>query len=567
MLQNDFKNKPFYLNDEDIKWVNETFANMSILDKIGQLFFLVSYRNDEEFFRHIACDLKVGGMMCRTMFKEDLIKSISSVQSKAKIPLFIAANLEAGGNGIVKEGTKIASQMGVAATNDVINAKLLGKVCAEEAKAVGANFAFAPVCDIDMNFRNPITNTRTFGSDKDMVLNYANNYMQEVQAHNMLTSIKHFPGDGVDERDQHLLTSINNLSCSKWDKTYGYVYKNLIKNGAKAVMVGHIMQPAYTKYFNPDIVDEDIMPATLSKELLQGLLRKKLGFKGLVLTDATTMTGFCQAMPRDKAVPLAIEYGCDMFLFTKNLDEDFKFMIDGLNNKLLSEERLNEAVMRILATKASIGLHKNNNIPTLENADKIIGKKEYKDIAYKIANESITLVKNKENIIPLDKDKIKNILVYEIESGENALGYDRAVGMTDKFIKLLEAEGFNVTKFTPGDRYEGKQSKFKDMVESYDLMIYVANLATKSNQTTVRIEWANPMGMNCPIYIHSVPTIFISLENPYHLLDVPRIKTYINTYFSNDYTLELLVAKLFGKSNFTGISPVDVFCGKWDTKL
>ncbi len=98
MLQNDFKNKPFYLNNEDIKWVNETFANMSTLDKIGQLFFLVSYRNDEEFFRHIACDLKVGGMMCRTMSKEDLIKSISSLQSKAKIPLFIAANLEAGLN-------------------------------------------------------------------------------------------------------------------------------------------------------------------------------------------------------------------------------------------------------------------------------------------------------------------------------------------------------------------------------------------------------------------------------------------------------------------------------------
>ena len=147
------------------------------------------------------------------------------------------------------------------------------------------------------------------------------------------------------------------------------------------------------------------------------------------------------------------------------------------------------------------------------------------------------------------------------------MGYGRENNVTDKLIELLKLEGFNVTKFVPGDRYEGKQSKFNDMVESYDLMLYVANLATKSNQTTVRIEWANPMGMNCPIYIKSVPTIFLSLENPYHLLDVPRVRTFINAYSCNEFTLKLFIDKLFGRSKFIGSSPIDPFCGKWDTHL
>lgn len=563
----EFKKSPFNLTDLDLKWVNDTFLKLSEEEKIGQLFFLVSYRKDDEFFTHITNDLHIGGMMCRTMPTKEVVHTVKNLQKQSKIPLFIAANLEAGGNGIISEGTKVGSEMAIAATNDYNMAGKLAKVCAEEGQAVGANFAFAPVCDIDYNFRNPITNTRTFGSNVENVIGCSLSYLNVMNEHNMLSSIKHFPGDGVDERDQHLLTSINSLSCEEWDNTYGKVYKTLIEAGAKAVMVGHIALPSYEKYFNSTINDEDIMPASLSKNLLQRLLREKLNFNGLILTDATTMTGFNVAMPRDLAVPLAIENGCDMFLFTKNLEEDYFYMLEGYRKGILTKERLDEAVLRILATKASIGLHKNNNIPSTRHANQVIGAKCYKEIAFDVADKSITLVKNLDNLIPIDKTKIKSILVYELESGANALGYGRENNVADKLIRLLEEEGFNVTKFIPGDRYEGKQSKFKDMVESYDLMLYVANLATKSNQTTVRIEWTNPMGINCPIYIKSVPTVFLSLENPYHLLDVPRIRTFINAYSCNEYTLKLFVDKILGRSEFKGVSPVDPFCGKWDTRL
>ena len=121
--------------------------------------------------------------------------------------------------------------------------------------------------------------------------------------------------------------------------------------------------------------------------------------------------------------------------------------------------------------------------------------------------------------------------------------------------------------FEPENQYEGQVSPTEEFLSKYDLIVYVANLVTKSNQTTVRIEWQMPMGANCPHYIQSIPTIFISVENPYHLLDVPRIRTFINPYSSQDDVLEALLDKLMGRSEFKGISPVDAFCGRWDTHL
>ncbi len=562
-----FSRKPFNLSGEQIEKIKNIYSSMDEDDKIGQLFFVVGYRQDEEFLKDVAGRLRVGGLMCRSMSAEQVTGTVAILQKNAKIPLLIAANLEAGANGIVSEGTKVASQMAVAATGNPDNAYELGRICAEEGAAVGANYAFAPVCDIDLNFRNPITNTRTYGSDPAFVAECASAYAKACRKRNMCYSVKHFPGDGVDERDQHLVTSINSLSVEEWDRTYGAIYKRLIEEGAPTVMVGHIALPSYEKDICPTIADEDILPASLSENLLCGLLRKKLGFNGLIITDATTMAGFNIAMSRDKAVPGAIAAGCDMFLFTKNMQEDFEFMKEGIRDGVLTPQRLEEAVMRVLALKESMGLFEKDNVPSLGKALSQLGTDDNKKTARRIADESMTLVKCEKNVLPIDKSKVRKITVYGIEGGANALGYARENGLLPKFCDLLRKEGFEVSVFEAGGVYEGLQSSYKSVKESADMMIYLCNLATKSNQTTVRIEWMNPMGVNVPIYTKSIPTVFISLENPYHLLDVPRVRTYINTYGVNDFTLELLVEKLTGKSEFKGKSPVDAFCGKWDARL
>ena len=562
-----FSRKPFNLSGEQTEKIKNIYASMDLDDKIGQLFFVVGYRQDEEFLKDVASRLRVGGLMCRSMSAEQVTGTVSILQKNAKIPLLIAANLEAGANGIVTQGTKVASQMAAAATGDKKNAYELGRICVEEGAAVGANYAFAPVCDIDLNFRNPITNTRTYGADPAIVADFASEYAAACRERGICYSIKHFPGDGVDERDQHLVTSVNSLTVEEWDKTYGAIYKRLIDEGAPTVMVGHIAMPAYEKAICPGIKDEEILPASLSKNLLKGLLREKLGFNGLIITDATTMAGFNVAMSRDEAVPGAIAAGCDMFLFTKNMQEDFKFMRAGIERGAITSERLEEAVMRVLALKESMGLFDKDNVPDLKTALDKIGTEENKRIARKIADESMTLVKCEKGVLPIDKNKVKKITVYGIEGGANALGYTRENGLLPKFCDLLRKEGFEVSVFETAGVYEGLQSSFESVKESADMMIYLCNLATKSNQTTVRIEWMNPMGINVPIYVKSIPTVFISLENPYHLLDVPRVRTYINTYGVNDFTLELLVEKLTGKSSFKGKSPVDPFCGKWDARL
>jgi len=492
------------------------------------------------------------------------------MQSATKLPLLIAANLEKGGNGLIAEGTSLGSQMQVAATDDVDMARKLGELCGKEGSAVGGNWAFAPIIDIDYNFRNPITNTRTLGSNPERVKNMGKAYVQAVQAQGVAASIKHFPGDGCDERDQHLVTSINDLSCENWDATYGEAYKASIDAGAKTVMIGHIMQPAYSRKLNPSIEDKNILPASLSVELLQGLLRGQLGFNGLIVTDATTMAGMTIPMPRSKAVPYSIAVGCDMFLFARNLEEDYRFMKQGVEEGILTKERLDEAVMRVLALKASLNLPEKQEsgqlIRTLEDATKIIRNPEHQSWSHECADKGITLVKEEKDVLPLTPQKYKKVLLYGIES-DQGVAYSVRAGVVDKFTNLLAEEGFDIDVFKPSAGMEGMTVAFSQVTDKYDLIVYLANMSTKSNQTTVRIEWAQPMGANVPIYIESVPTVFISVENPYHLLDVPRVKTFINTYASTDETLNALIGKLVGRTQFKGINPSDPFCGRWDTRL
>lgn len=567
----DLTAKPFNLNAEDIRWVKDTLASLSDEEKVTQLFCLVGYSADEEYLTNLAEKVRPGGLMCRPQTAEGVVRSAAILQSKSRIPMLLAANLEKGGIGASKDyGSSIGSEMAVAATDDVETATHLGTVCAREGAALGMNWAFAPIVDIDYNFRNPITNTRTFGSDPERVKAFGLAYLKAAQKYGVATSFKHFPGDGRDDRDQHLVSTVNDLSCEEWDKTYGAIYQAGIDAGTLTIMTGHIMQPAYSRHFNPSIEDKDILPGSLSKELLTDLLRGKMGFNGLIVTDASTMNGMAIPMPRWKMVPAAVAAGCDMFLFTKTMEEDIEFMRQGIKDGVITEERLTEALTRILATKAALGLHRKQKdgslIPDLDKAIKVMSDPDHKKWAEECADKSITLVKEEKGVLPLDPKKYKKILFYPIQGGAS-YSYGARAGVMDEFLDRLHKQGFDVDVFKPVNGVEGTMQPYKTIPEKYDLIIYLANLATKSNQTTVRIEWADPMGANVPTYMSVVPTIFISVENPYHLQDAPRVRTFINTYGSADVVLDQLIEKLMGRSEFKGKSPSDPFCGMWDTHL
>lgn len=558
------KEKPFYLKDSDIDWVKNTLASMTVDEKIGQLFCPIGYSPDEHYLQHCILDKNAGGILFRDAPSEVMHKTYSYLQKNSKIPLLLAANLEAGGNGLLTDGTFYGKEMQVAASNDIQCAYELGDISCGEGAAVGCNFAFAPVVDIDLNFHNPITNVRTFGNDIDKIIAYSKEYIRAARMHNVMTSIKHFPGDGVDERDQHILTSVNSLSCEEWDRTYGRIYKELIDYGTKAVMVGHIALPSYQKKINPDF-PKKIIPATLSRELLKNLLREKLNFNGLIISDATPMVGFCSAMERETAVPLCIEAGCDMFLFNKDFEEDLVYMKRGLEKGLLTSERLDEAVTRILAAKASLNLHTKHNIdefiPPFSSVEKIVGCEEYKSKAKRCAEKSVTLVKDTQALLPISPKKHKRVLLELLgDCKSNAR-------VKEKVASCLESKGFAVTVYSP-EGFNADGSFAVDNVETfkskYDLVLYIGNIENASNKTTNRINWHTFFGLgnNIPWFVEEVPTVFVSLANPYHLLDVPMVKTYINAYSNSDCVIETVVEKLLGKSSFTGVNPIDPFCGR-----
>ena len=256
-----------------------------------------------------------------------------------------------------------------------------------------------------------------------------------------------------------------------------------------------------------------------------------------------------------------------MFLFARNLEEDYGFMLEGIRQGVITPQRLDEAVTRVLATKAALGLHKGVPTISVEEANQVVGCAKHQSWAEECADRAITLVKEQPGVLPLTTDRYKRILFYTIETAAGGEGNYKVKAACAKVRELLEAEGFQVDDFVPQPYGEGFTTKYEDVVKNYDLILYVANLSTKSNQTVVRIEWKQPMGADCGHYLNDLPTVFVSLENPYHLLDFPRVKTYINCYSNNDHCVRQLVEKLTGRSPFRGKSPVDAFCGKWDTHL
>ncbi len=573
----DLREKPFYLDDDQIAWVNDTLARMSLDDKIKQLFIDMAAPVPEPAIRELVAERKFGGLRYMNKDGKTIAALLNSYRSASEIPPIIAANTEAGGNGACSDGTEVGCETKVAATNDVRYAAVMGEISAKEAKAVGCNTLFAPIVDINRNWRNPIIATRTFGNDEKKVAAYSLAYMQAAHKQGVACVCKHFPGDGIDERDQHLANSVNSLSKEEWDSTFGYVYKSMIDGGVEGIMVGHIMLPAYETERDEK---GSCLPASLSRELLEDLLRKKLGFNGLIITDASHMVGMTGRMARRDLVPLSIAAGCDMFLFYNDFAEDFEYVKNGIECGILTHERLDEAVMRILAFKAHLNLHKS----TLAKDISAIGCAEHKAVADEVSRRAITLVKdNQKDVLPLTPEKYKKILLIAHNSVNPFNSYISSdkIKYYELFKTELEERGFNVEIYTPvleqlshasesevkqimGKLYTSK-SAVKDLVAKYDLVIQLANVP--GNGVVQRIDFALTKGsIDMPWYVHELPVIFVSVNSPFHLFDVPQVQTYINCYDGNANTIKALCQKLVGAEQFTGVSPVDAFCGTPDTR-
>ena len=561
------KEKPYYLKDEDIKWVEETIASMTTEEKIGQLFMNMVADRSEEALRASVRKYHFAGTRYRSVSAEELYEQNRILQDESRIPLLVASNCEAGGNGGVGGGTPLANGAALAAINDEDASYKVGYMSAQEGGAIGCNWNFAPVSDILFNWRNSVVQVRAINNNTDDVCRLAKAFAMGVQDAGLAACIKHFPGDGTEENDQHLMMGLNDLTCEEWDATFGKVYKTMIDAGVMTFMAGHIAQPAYQrKLAGRELKDSEILPATLCHELITGLLKEKLGFNGLVVTDASHMVGMTAVMPRHLQVPTAIAAGCDLFLFFD--EQDFGFMMDGYKNGIITEERLSDALHRTLGLKAALGLHKKKAagtiMPPKEDLAKV-GCKEHIEAAHELADRFITLVKDTQKALPLDPAKQKKIKLVYI-GGTNRVVAGKLQAIEDRtpelFKKAMEAEGFEVITQDPEGVVKGNLAKVK---ETYDAVIVLANCVGFATFNSMRIKWDNPA--NQPWYVPELPTVFISTALTNHLVDFTMSHTYINAYMDSPIVLEELVKKLTGKSEFKGRYNENVWCGRWDTKL
>lgn len=565
----DLSAKPYHLSQNQIDGIHQLVQQMSTETKIGQLFFVIGQDEDQVNIKKFIQKYQPGGMMYRPDQAVKIRREQMKANDSSTIPLFFGANLESGGNGIVNEGTWFSTPLGVAATDNPQAAYNLGKVSGSEARQVGTNMAFAPIVDIDNNFRNPIMNTRTYGSDQRRVIKMVNAQIKGLTEQHIIPVIKHFPGDGVDDRDQHLVSSVNSLGADEWMNSYGQIYHELIDQGIPAVMIAHIMQPAWERRLDPGIADQDLRPATTSKLLVNGLLRQVLHFNGLAITDATPMIGYNAILPRDQALPATINAGVDMILFNKNIDEDYAIIRQAVADGTISSDRLDEAVTRILATKMAQGLMDSEGKQLQKVPAEIhLSTEQHTQLAREVAQQSVTLVKDRDHLLPVTPERYPRIRLVVLGDSDDG-GFKEGGHVTQLFEDRLRKVGFKVSVFNRQklDFHEVFEEGVQDLKNKFDLALYIANVETASNQTTTRIDWIHLMAADAPWFMRSIPTVFVSTANPYHLYDLPMVSTYINAYTGNIPTVDAVMRKLQGKENFEGHSPVDPFCGDLTARL
>ncbi|MGY0402167.1 glycoside hydrolase family 3 protein [Carnobacterium jeotgali] len=568
----DLKAKPYNLNDDAIKWVENTIASMTDEEKVGQLFTNLFFFGEDQFSgntltnKEILEKYHIGGARYQGGSAKQVQELINSLQKDSKIPLLVAANCDAGGNGAANDGTYIASGAQVEASGDTTVGYNAGYVSGREEAAMGVNVNFDPCVDILKNWRNTIVNTRAYGTNADDVIKYTNAYLEGLDQSEVIKCIKHWPGDGTEERDQHLVLGVNELSVDEWEESFGRVYRNHINNGVEMIMAGHIALPEYQKALDSTLEDKDILPATLAPELIQDLLKTKLDFNGMVITDASHMLGMTAAMRREDYVPKSIAAGCDMFLFFNDIDEDYGFMLKGYQNGVITEERMTDALKRVLGLKAKLNLNTKQAEGTLlkdESELEVVGSEEHLQMRADAADKGITLVKDTQNNLPISPETHKRIRLYLLE-GEKGGIYEGGSDIAKQITDELTSRGYEVTLNDGSTRVKGKTIEYR---ENVDLALEVSDIVGYGAQNNYRIQWSTAMSNEVPWFVYEVPTVFVSLNFTTHLHDATMVKTFVNAYHNNEETIKQVIDKLEGKSEFKGTPNENVWANKWQAKL
>ena len=548
-MSDDFLTKaPFHLDAPALAWVRGTLASMSDDEKIGQVFVFASMGFEPGETDRLAALKPAGVTRFFTPVADREIALMDRFRADARIPLLISADLE-GSRMSLAFGTEVPNPLALAAVDDVQASHKIATLMATEALAMGINWSFTPVLDINAAFRSPIVATRGFGSDVDRIERQALAQIHAFQSAGLAATVKHWPGEGHDDRDQHLLTTINPLTMDDWEASHGRLYRAAIKAGVMSVMSAHIALPAYMKAQGVTGV-ECYRPASINRALNIDLLRGQLGFNGLIVSDATPMAGLGAWADYAETLPQVIENGCDIILFAPDPEFAVATVRAAVADGRISPARLTQALTRVLGLKAALGLHLGTH------PAHVIASDDRRATARAVTARVPVLEKDVQGLFPLSPTKHRRVLV---ASG----GIVSPIHGTTPFAlpDMLRAEGFEVTVYTG----EGAMPAPTD----FDLMLYLFGEETLLTRGRIFLDWAKISGNfhnAMARHWHKVPTAMVSFGYPYYLYDAPRMPCYINAFATTDSMQAAVVDCMLGRAPWNTTSPVDAFCGLEDAR-
>jgi beta-N-acetylhexosaminidase len=598
------------LDRDGERWAQRTLKKLSLEEKIGQMFMIrvqaqfLDLRNPEYLrLRDQIAKYHLGSVLITVpaegpfLYKTEpyeVAMLVNQLQRESRLPLIVAADFERGLSMRLNGATIFPHAMAFGAAGKTDLAEQFGKIVAREARAVGVEWNFFPVADVNSNPANPIINTRSFGEDPEQVAALESAYIRGARQEGMLTTAKHFPGHGDTGTDSHLGLAAVNRTRDQIEQSDLLPFRSAIAAGVDSVMVAHVTAPA----LEPDTGKV----ATTSQAIINGLLKQELGFKGLIVTDAMEMGGLTRLYPQrgsaasGQAAVDAVKAGNDMLLLPSDLDGAYHGLLNAAHSGEISESRINESVLKILQAKASIGLHK-ARLVDVNTMSGIVARPESLALAQQVAASAVTLVRENGHVLPLqttvsrgsahhDKISAKEArtsgpsAAYEsIERQESSLlcvilSDDVRTENGRQLERELRARVPDVRVLYLDPRFAAAMAREVQNAVSSAGKVLVAVYMTPTAGKIVKKEGstaANSAASNSValaqtpaavlqsiLDIGKEKTVVVAFGSPYIAADFPQIENYICAY-SNVSISEIAVAQaLFGQFAIQGHLPVTI---------
>jgi beta-N-acetylhexosaminidase len=539
-----------YGSAED-KWVRTTLARLSLDEKIGQM---VACRYNGRFFgadsdylrdlKDLIVKQRIGGLIIFAGEVYETAQLTNDLQAIAKIPLLIAADFEWGAAMRINGTTLFPPLMALGATGSEELAYEMGRITAIEGRAMGIHMTYAPVVDVNINPDNPVISTRSAGENPGDVGRLSAAFIRSCQANGMIATAKHFPGHGDTALDSHsLLPTI--ASCrERLEQVELYPFAQAIKAGVEAVMTAHLHVPALDP--TPGL------PATLSPRIITDLLRKHMGFRGLIVTDSMGMGGITNSFtPQDAAIK-AVRAGVDMVLLPPDPPGVIEALLKAVSSGEIPVSRIDESVRRILALKARLGLYK-NRYADIERLPEKIASKAHLQQALLTFEKSVTLVKNNGDILPLSPATLlKKIAVFSLSSDADDY-YAGSVLAREVQKRRPGAFVFYADAFTGQEYIREAKARASDV----DIVILALFSSLRTAKGSVDLI-ARHVDLVKEMAWSGKKTIVVSFGSPYFLRHFPEVGAYLCLYRNTVQAQETAVRAIFGEIPIEGRLPVSI---------